>query len=167
VLRWGVLALALTGCVVTPASAPGLETVAVTPKPRVQAPLARGETALVVRAIPAGDPGTELRGATCVADAPYFSASFTAPARLLIPDYGSAAPTVTVTCRAGNASGTLAAQPSEAWSGGLGGWPAIGVSVGTGTGGGTGVGIGWYGGGVGASSGSTVVRYPELRVPLS
>lgn len=165
-VRWCVVAVALAGCVVTPASAPGVETVAVTPKPGVQAPPARGETALTVRSVPAGEAGTELRGAACVADAPYFSASFSTPARLLMPDYGSASPVVTVACRAGNARGTLAAQPTEAWSGGLGGWPAIGISVGTGSGGGAGVGFGWYGGSVGTSTGSTLVRYPELRVPV-
>ena len=84
-----------------------------------------------------------------------------------MPDFGEAAPVVTVTCRSGATCGTAAAPPERAWSGGIGGWPAIGISVGTGDAEGVGVGLGWYGGGVGGSSGTPVVRYRELRVPLS
>jgi hypothetical protein len=164
-VRWGLVAAAMAGCTITP-STPGVESVPVAPRPGAAIPEARGETALVVRAVPAGVAGQELLGAACVAESPYFTASFTTPARLLIPDYGSAAPVVTVNCRAGNAAGSLSAQPGQAWSGGLGGWPAIGVSVGTGSGGGAGVGCGWYGGGVGVSSGGGPGRYPGLRVPL-
>lgn len=139
-------------------------TVPVTLRAGVTAPPAQGETQLVVRAVPAT--GQELPGATCRAEAAYFTADFTAPARLLIPDYGSAAPPVTVTCRSGSASGTATALPQAAWNGGLGGWPAIGVSVGTGNAAGVGVGVGWSGGGVGTASGVPVTRYNDLRVPI-
>ena len=84
-----------------------------------------------------------------------------------MPDFGEAAPVVTVTCRSGATSGTAAAPPERAWSGGLGGWPAVGVSVGTGDAEGVGVGLGWYGGSVGGSSGTPVVVTARCRVPLS
>jgi hypothetical protein len=73
---------------------------------------------------------------------------------------------VTVTCRSGTASGTAIAQPEALWQRGMGGWPAVGISVGTGDVGGVGVGLGWYGGGAGVQQGTPVVRYPELRVPI-
>ena len=85
---------------------------------------------------------------------------------VLFPDYGSQAPTVSVTCRAGNLSGTAISVPEAVWSRGVGGWPAVGISVGTGSNNGVGVGLGWYGGGVGVSTGEPVVRYPDVRVPL-
>jgi hypothetical protein len=159
------LAAVLAGCTGTPAPY-GVPSVVVPQTPGVAAPAARGETALVGRAVSAGVAGEELLGAACVAESPYFSASFTTPARLLLPDYGPASPVVTVSCRAGNAAGSLSAQPGPVATGGLAGWPAIGVSVGTGSGGGVGVGFGWYGGAVGVSSGGGPARYPELRVPL-
>jgi hypothetical protein len=140
--------------------------VRVEPRPGVAAPVARGEATLLVRAVPAGSSGQELRGAACRAESGYFTADFRSPALLLMPDFGEAAPVVTVTCRDGPASGTAAAAPERAWSGGLGGWPAVGISVGTGDVEGVGVGLGWYGGSVGGTAGAPVVRYRELRVPL-
>lgn len=145
---------------------PNAVTVPVTLRAGVAAPPAQGETQLVVRAVPSGATRQELPGVTCRAETPYFTADFTAPARLLLPDYGSAAPPVTVTCRNGTATGTATAMPEAAWTGGLGGWPAIGVSVGTGNAAGVGVGVGWAGGGAGTSSGVPVTRYNELRVPI-
>jgi hypothetical protein len=169
VFRRVAMVAVLAGCTGTPAPY-GVQSVVVAQTPGVAAPAAQGQTDLVVRAVPAGVAGEELLGAACVAESPYFSASFTTPARLLLPDYGPAAPVVTVSCRAGNAAGSLSAQPGPAWSGGLAGWPAIGISVGTGSGGwdggGVGVGLGWYGGAVGTSGGGGPARYPELRVPL-
>jgi len=52
------------------------------------------------------------------------------------------------------------------WNRGMGGWPAVGISVGTGDLSGVGVGLGWYGGGAGVSSGEPAVRYRDLLVPL-
>ncbi len=162
---WGVAA-GLAGCV-SPGSAPvGVATVRAEPKAGIVAPAASGETQLIVRAFAAGSPAEDLEGAACVAEAPWFHASFTTPARVLMPDYGASAPTVSVTCHAGTASGTAAALPVAAWSGGLGGWPALGISVGTGTSNGVGVGVGWYGGGAGGASGVPVTRYSDLRVEL-
>ena len=123
----------MAGCVAPAGPAPeGVASVRAEPRPGVVAPIARGETTLVVRAVPAGASGQELRGAACRAESAYFTADFRSPAQLLMPDFGEAAPVVTVTCRDGAASGTAAATPERAWSGGLGGWPAVGVSVGTG-----------------------------------
>jgi hypothetical protein len=160
----GAASLALAACVSPEAPPPGVETVRPVARAGAALPPAGGETAILVRAVPAGTPGQELRGAACRAESPYFTAEFTAPARLLMPDYGAAAPVVTVSCRAGDAQGQASAVPEAAWSGGMAGWPAIGVSVGTGDWDGVGVGVGWWGGGVG--TGTPTVRYPELRVPV-
>lgn len=162
---WLLAALALGACAAT-GGAPGLATVSVSPVPGATPPVARGETQLVVRAVPAGGGAGEVQGATCEAVSPYFSARFTAPARLLMPSYGAESPQITVTCSAGGAPASVVVAPTQAWSGGLGGWPAVGVSVGTGNAGGVGVGFGWYGGGYGASGGVPVVRYGEVRVPV-
>ena len=163
--HWIIMAgLLAAGCTPTPPT-PGVSSVAVTARPGVAAPLAQGETALVVRAVSARDPASEIAGAACVADSEYFSASFTAPARVLVPDFGASSPVVTVTCRAAGASGSLAARPTAAWSNGMGGWPAVGISVGTGNN--VGVGVGWYGGSIGAGTSGAGARYPELRIPLT
>jgi hypothetical protein len=152
---------------VAPGSAPtGVQTVSATRTAALQAPLASGETQIVVRAVASGAPDQELSGALCVAEAPWFRAEFASPARVLVPDFGAQAPAVAVTCRSGTASGSAVAQPQAAWSGGLGGWPAVGISVGTGTNSGVGLGLGWYGGSAGGSRGVPVVTYPELRVVI-
>lgn len=165
-----VAAVALAGCVAPGVAPPGVGTVQAERKANVAAPLARGETQLVVRTLagPAGSAGgQEVAGAACVAESAYFRAEFASPARVLLPDFGESAPPVTVTCRSGTATGSAVAAPQAAWQGGLGGWPAVGVSVGTGTSSGVGVGFGWWGGGgVGAAGGVPVVRYPELRIVL-
>ena len=161
------LALMLAGCVAPAGPAPqGVSVVRAAPLPGATAPIARGETALLVRAVPAGVPGQELPGAACRAESSYFAADFRSPAQILMPDFGEAAPAVVVTCRSGEAVGTAAAMPERAWSGGLAGWPAIGISVGTGNAQGVGVGVGWAGGNAGGTAGAPVVRYRELRVPV-
>jgi hypothetical protein len=161
----GLLLLLLTGCAVnTPP--PDAATITVEARPGATPPLARGGTQLVVRTVSAADPRQEVRGAACRAEAPWFTADFVTPTRLLLPDYGASAPVVVVDCRAGELSGRGQAQPQAAWSGGLGGWPAVGISVGTGDVSGVGVGVGWAGGGAGVSSGEPVVRYPDLRIVL-
>jgi len=162
------LAMMLAACVAPVGPAPeGVASVRAEPLPEVAAPVARGETSLLVLAVPADTRGQEIRGAACRAESAYFAAEFTAPAQLLMPDFGEAAPVVTVSCRTATASGSAAATPERAWSGGLGGWPVVGMSVGTGDAQGVGVGLGWYGGGVGGTAGAPVVRYRELRVALS
>lgn len=165
-------ALLLAGCVVpAPTTPPGATVVRAEARPGVAMPPARGETSLVVRAAPASALGQDLAGVACRAETPYSTASFTTPAQILMPDLGSAAPSVTVTCNAqtptGKLSGTAIASPEAPWSNGLGGWPAVGISVGTGNAQGVGVGVGWSGGSAGTSSGTPAIRYRDLRVPLS
>ena len=164
-LAFGV-ALLVAGCAANGPMPASVATIRAEPRASVQPPLARGEARLVVRAVPAATPSQEIAGATCRAESPYFTASFAAPAVLLFPDYGSQAPTVGVTCRAGTAEGTAVAAPEMVWNRGMGGWPAVGISVGTGDLSGVGVGLGWYGGGAGVSSGEPAVRYRDLLVPL-
>jgi hypothetical protein len=163
---WPLLLLA--GCA---APGPGPADVqAVRAVPRASAtpaPPATGESRLTIRAVARDDAAREYVGAACVAETPWSRTELTAPALLLLPDYGAASPNVTVSCRSGDLSGTAVAAPEAAWSGGLAGWPAVGVSVGTGNSGGVGVGFGWWGGGVGTQSGVPVTRYRELRVPLA
>ncbi len=158
--------LAVAGCA-SPGPVPaGFTTVRAEPRTGADLPLARGEARLVVRAVPAGNPNQEIAGATCRAESRYFTTQFASPAVILFPDYGAQAPTVSVTCTAGSLSGTAVSAPEAVWSNGLGGWPAVGISVGTGNSSGVGVGVGWYGGGGGVQSGQPTVRYPDVRVPL-
>lgn len=166
------LAVLMAGCVVpAPSTPPGATVVRAEPRPGVTAPVARGETSLIVRAGPASAPGQEMTGVACRAETPYSTVSFTTPAQILMPDLGAAAPSVTVRCSAktatGPVSGTAVAMPEAPWSNGLGGWPAVGISVGTGSAQGVGVGVGWAGGSTGAASGTPAIRYRDLRVPLS
>ena len=162
----GLASLVLAGCAVNSVAPPDATTVSVVARSGVTAPLAQGETQLVVRTVPGGDARQELRGVACRAETAWFAADFATPARLLMPDYGASAPVVVVNCRSGGLSGQGTASPQAAWSGGLGGWPAVGISVGTGSAQGVGVGMGWSGGGAGTSSGVPVTRYPELRVEM-
>ena len=168
-LRAAALALLLAGC--AEMAPPGTTTVRVEPRSDAEPPLARGETQLVVRAVSADAPGREFPGAVCDAISPYFASRFTAPARLLIPEYGSQTPEVTVSCEAGGASGRATVAPQASYSGGGFGGPAVGISVGTGggwngwDGDGVGVGLSWWGGG-GGGYGEPLVRYPALRVPM-
>ena len=144
------------------------EPVRVAPTRGADWPAARGETALVVRAVSRDARGAqrELVGARCTAASPLYSAEFAVPARVLLPDFGPASPAVTVACRAGAAQGRAESRPELAGTGGFYGWPAVGISVGTGDVSGVGVGLGWYGGGAGWGSGTAAMRYPALRVVL-
>ena len=131
-LRAAALALLLAGC--AEMAPPGTTTVRVEPRSDAEPPLARGETELVVRAVSADAPGREFPGAVCDAVSPYFASRFMAPARLLIPEYGSLTPEVTVSCEAGGVSGRATVAPEATYSGGGFGGPAVGISVGTGGG---------------------------------
>ena len=138
-------AVGVAGCVAPAAAPPGVETVRAERKAGVAgaARAAARPSSWCGRCRPARPPGRSSGAPRCVADSPYFRAEFASPARILLPDFGAAAPAVTVTCRSGTASGTAVAAPQAAWQGGLGGWPAVGVSVGTGDDSGVGVGFGW------------------------
>ncbi len=155
-----LIMLALAGCAVSPALGPeGL------PVYRAQtisdsAPPAQGEAEIVVRAVDAD--GDVRPGATCTAESIYAKAEFPAPARFLLPHQGPASRAVTITCRDSAGGGTVQVLPRIAGTQGIGGWPALGVSVNSG--GGFGIGIGWQGGSV--ATGAPLVLYPEARVIL-
>lgn len=159
------LLVIVAGCAAPGPVPPGVATVRAEPRGG-EVPLARGEARLVVRTVNAAAPGGEIAGASCRAESRYFTANFASPAVVLFPDYGSSAPPVSVTCSAGGLSGTAVSAPEVVWSRGMGGWPAVGISVGTGNQSGVGMGVGWYGGGTGVATGEPTVRYPEVRVPL-
>ena len=168
---WAAALVLLAGC--AEMEPPGTTTVRVEPRPDAEPPPASGETDLVVRAVAVDAPGREIPGAVCDAVSPYFVSRFPAPARLLIPEYGSQTPAVTVTCEGGGSSGRATAAPQATYSGGGFGGPVVGISVGTGGGwngwdaDGVGMGLSWWGGGgYGYGYGEPVVRYPALSVPM-
>ena len=166
---WAAALVLLAGC--AEMAPPGTTTVRVEPRPDAEPPPASGETDLVVRAVAVDAPGREIPGAVCDAVSPYFVSRFPAPARLLIPEYGSQTPAVTVSCEGDGASGRATVAPQVSYSGGGFGGPAVGISVGTGGGGwngwggdGVGLGLSWWGGGGGYAQ--PVVSYPALSVPM-
>lgn len=63
---------------------------------------------------------TKLKGqsvaAACTLDTPYYSASFTSPANLRLPDYGSKTPAVTVSCQNSAGSGAKKVNPASTQS---------------------------------------------------
>ena len=142
-LRAAALALLIAGC--AEMAPPGTTTVRVEPRPDAEPPLARGETQLVVRAVSAEAPGREFPGAACDAISPYFASRFTAPARLLIPEYGSQTPEVTVSCEAGGASGRATVAPQASyWAAASAGRPSASRSAPAAAGtAGTGTGSAW------------------------
>jgi hypothetical protein len=166
--KLGVLALVMTAaCVDGGGGTPLPEaSVQVDSTRGAEWPPARGEAALIVRAVTRDAAGVEreLAGARCAAGSPYYAAEFTAPARVLVPDFGTASPAIEVTCRAGEAEGRAVSRPELAGTRGFYGWPGIGISVGTGNVSGVGVGFGWQGGGTGYGTGVAAIRYPALRV---
>ncbi len=164
------LAFGLAACSGAP-NGGGAPPVAIRAQPTkgVAQPAASGEASLVVRAVSPQAPGQEIAGATCSARSPYFTASFTPPTRLLVPDFGPQAPSISIACEAGGARGSAVVEPEVAWSSGSSGGygiPAIGVAVGTGNNSGVGVGFSWWGSPGNTSVGSAVTRYPDVRIPL-
>jgi hypothetical protein len=159
------LALLLGACVAADGGAGLPETVATAP-PGTEPVPAQGVTGLAVRSLVPNDEGrpVEVAGADCTAASGPFRAEFQTPARLVLPDLGPASAPLRVDCRIGEARGAMRAEPQLGWAGGLGGWPAIGVTVGTGSSDGVGVGVGWYGGGAGV--GRDITRYPDMRIVL-
>lgn len=67
----------------------------VTAKPGVEAPAVRRLVPVPVNAYYK----SAKVAATCTWDAPAYSATFTTPATVLVPDYGNKTPVVTVSCR--------------------------------------------------------------------
>lgn len=163
-MRAPVLALAAlaaaAGCTPKPPPAPAL------PLARAQlapgaAVGARGETRFAVRATRGG----QGVAAQCRAEGQGFTAAFAAPAELAVPAFGQASAPVRVTCAAGGRSATVTAQPSLRESGGIAGYPAVGIGVSSG--GDVGVSLGGWWGNWGSDANATyTVRYPDVSISL-
>lgn len=74
-------------------------------------PAARGEADLVVRTHTIGTDGAEreVGGATCALRSVLFTARFTTPARLRMPNFGPQSPDLMIDCAAGRLSGGVTA----------------------------------------------------------
>lgn len=157
----------LAGCAAqSPTATAPLVTSQVRPKAAI--PPAWGVTQLGVRAALAST--LQEVAADCSLESPYSTARFTTPARVSVPDLGPETPVLRIACSDGTHRGTAQAQATlRSTNGGLGGWPAVGVSVGTGGGyGGTGVSLGGFWGGGWGTSGPSVQQavYPDVQVLL-
>lgn len=157
-----IIAVLIAGC----AREQELDLPAATVRPLINSglllPPARAETDFAVRTyVRAGKTETEVAGTDCVLDSDYFTARFTAPARIALPDLGPQSPVVRVACAGVPGSGQTAIRARLADSG-LG--PYVGVSVGTGRRSGVGVSLG------GVFDVGRVQRpavYPDARVLLT
>ncbi len=157
--------LLLAGCSVTGAPPADVPRVGAVVKPGVPLPPARGEARLMVRTTALRDGVQTPVSLPCEASSRYVGARFTSPALILLPDFGTSAPPVTVTCRANGLEGRATSVPVLGQGrGGGGGWPMVGVSVGTGDVSGVGVGLGWSAGGRSGGTGALTVSYPDLDI---
>lgn len=134
------VAIMIAGC----AREQGLELPAATVRPTINAglmlPPTRAETDFAVRTFArAGTTETEVAGTDCVLDSAYFTARFTAPARVALPDLGPQSPVVSIACAGEPGRGTTAIRARLA-NNDLS--PYVGVSVGTGRRSGVGVSLG-------------------------
>lgn len=138
-------------------------------RPGLMLPPARAETEVELRTF-VTEAGLirEVAGARCRLDSDAFTAAFTSPARLALPDLGQAAPVLAIVCTDGTRSGSADLRATLRGGRASGGWPAVGVSVGTG-GRDVGVSIGalWGGQGWGARE-PLLARavYPDVRIEL-
>jgi hypothetical protein len=154
------LAASLAACAPTPPPAPTL------PLARAQlapgaAVGARGEARFAVKATRGG----QGVAAQCRAEGQGFTAAFAAPAELAVPVFGPASAPIRVTCAAGGRSASVTAQPALRESGGIGGYPAVGIGVSSG--GNVGVSLGGWWGNWGSDTNATyTVRYPDLAISL-
>lgn len=158
--------LLVAGCAGAERMPADADVVRATARPEASPALtAQGEIGLDV--VTFSPDGSEITGARCAAASSLFTAEVTTPGRILAPFYGPNSPAVSLTCTAGNATGSQTVGVGETrGGGGLGGWPAVGVSVNSGgyNNGGVGVGLGWYGGGNGYSA--PTYAYPTARIVL-
>ncbi len=160
---WMALALLAAGC----AASPELPAPVVRPGVRAGAilPPAQGETGVEVRTfVMEGGARREVAGATCRLESDGFEGSFRTPARVVVPDSGPAAPVLGFACTDGARQGSGSVRAYLRGERGLGGWPAVGVSVGTGRHSNVGVSVGTiFGGG---SWGVRRAVYPEAEIEL-
>ncbi len=127
---------------------------------------AAGEARIPVTVVAARDGSVATPvSASCVAEGSSFTASFSAPAELAVPSFGSASQPVRIVCEAGGLRGVRVAQPMLRSQNGIGGWPAVGVGVGTGGGSYVSVG-GFWNGGWGGGPDTVSVRYPAVEIVL-
>ncbi len=81
----------------------------------------QGEARFVVRtalASPAaGNDRREVLGARCTALSSLYEAEFVTPSRLVVPNFGPQSPEITVSCTAGELSGSAAARIVTRWDG--------------------------------------------------
>lgn len=126
-----------------------------------------GEARFVVRTVLAAEPGAERRevvGARCTALSSLYTAEFASPSRLVVPNFGPQSPEITVSCTAGNLSGSATTKIVTRWDGPPGyPGPYWGPCWGPGWGG-PGWG-GWGGWGWGAPA-YPVSDYPDLIVAM-
>ncbi|MGV6811729.1 MAG: hypothetical protein ACWA47_05750 [Brevirhabdus sp.] len=72
-------------------------------------PRFRGQEVVQVRTRGKGESGsfTELSGVSCMLDSGLYSARFTSPANVVVPDYGPSSPAIFVRCVNGETSGSV------------------------------------------------------------
>ncbi len=121
----GAAALCLTACAdpeisqppipVTPKfpnSANGLDVFAAARASNPRVPAYQGPTRMTVRTRATGDDNRSgpFAGARCTLDNEYYSASFTTPAIIELPNYKQTSPDVTISCTDGTRSATRTAE---------------------------------------------------------
>ncbi len=130
----------------------------------------QGETDLVVRAhtFDAAGRRLEVGGAVCEVSSILYRTRLVTPARLALPSFGPASPTLVFDCQAGELAGRAEREVITRWVGPPGGWgwPATGVVIGTG--GDAYVGVGGWSWGWGGPLGGAypVFVYPDVSVEL-
>jgi hypothetical protein len=78
----------------------------------VSTPKVKRVVTVPVETIHQGQPTT----ATCRLDSPYYTAKFTSPANLQLPDYGSKTPKLAIVCEGDGAKGEKEVQPQNTQS---------------------------------------------------
>ncbi|TPE49687.1 hypothetical protein [Amaricoccus solimangrovi] len=124
---------------------------------------ARGEADLVVRTHVVGSDGTkrEVAGATCALSSVLYSAKFTTPTRLRLPNFGPQSPDLMISCAAGVQKGSASVPIATYWRTapgyfGPGPWGPWGPGW---------YGPGWYGWGYPEPT-YPVWEYPDTSVAL-
>ncbi len=129
-------------------------------------PPTRAETDFEVRTfVQTGRAQIEVAGADCALDSDYFTARFTSPARVALPDLGPQSPVVRIACSGLQGRGGTALRARLANDAGIGG-PYVGVSVGTGRRSGVGVSLGGIFD-VSPRRGRLPAVYPDARILLA
>lgn len=116
-------------------------------------PAGRGDVGFAVRSFTAGPDGDlgEVAGVTCEFAGGGLAARVVTPARLVLPDLGFDAPTLSATCASATSRGAAVVPPVFAWANG-GGNP-VQRAV-------------WGGGGAPGGAEAGPLRYPNVDVVL-